>query len=87
MSLLLSQVRASPFNRRLADWSGRIEFVILRTTSSLPVALHLASWQRSYGSLQAGVGMPEKDLHLFDLTRLLAHGCPVKLGDDSGGSA
>jgi hypothetical protein len=27
--------------------------------------------------------MPEKDLHLFDLTRLLAHECPVKPGHDS----
>src|ERR1700688_5002776 len=80
-----SQVRASAMDRRLTDRSGRIEFVILRTTSSLPVALHLASWRRSYGSLQAGVGMPEKDLHLFDQTRLQAHGPGHEARDDSCG--
>jgi hypothetical protein len=27
--------------------------------------------------------MPEKDLHLFDQTRLHAHDCPVKPGNDT----
>ena len=35
--------RASPWNRRLVAALRRIEFVILRTDSSPPVALHVAS--------------------------------------------
>ena len=45
----------------------------LRTGSSPPVALHLASWRRSYVQLQAGVRIPEKDLHLSDQTHLQTH--------------
>jgi len=41
-------VRGSPFRRRLPGRLGRIGFVILRTGRSPPVALHLASWRRSY---------------------------------------
>jgi hypothetical protein len=37
---------------RLTTTTGRIEFVILRTSHSSPVALHLVSRQRSYGRLQ-----------------------------------
>ena len=43
----LGVCRASPLTCRLATTSGRIEFVILRTGRSPPVALHLASRQRS----------------------------------------
>ncbi len=38
--------------RRLATTTGRIEFVILRTSCSPPVALHPASRRRSYFQLQ-----------------------------------
>ena len=43
---------ASPFPSRLATTTGRIAFVILRTSRSPPVALHLASRQRSYVRLR-----------------------------------
>ena len=39
---------ASPEPCRLATTTGRIEFVILRTKRSLPVALHLLLRERSY---------------------------------------
>ena len=42
---------------------GRIEFVILRTDRSSPVALHLASRPRSYVRLQAGERLPGRDFH------------------------
>ena len=73
MGLPPSRVRASPLARRLANRSGRIEFVILRTTSSLPVAPHPASRRRSFGSLQAGVGIPERDSHPSDQLRSRTH--------------
>jgi hypothetical protein len=37
-----SEFRTSPWNRRLVAAPRRIEFVILRTDSSPPVALHAA---------------------------------------------
>ena len=52
------------------DTSGRIEFVILRTGLSPPVAPHPASRRRSYLRLQAGERMPEEDLHLSDISAL-----------------
>jgi hypothetical protein len=61
------------FASRLAARPGRIGFVSLRTARSPPVALHLASWRRSYVRLQAGVCVPEEDFHLSDQTRLQAH--------------
>ena len=48
-------VWTSPLMRRLVAAYGRIVFVILRTASSLPVALHPASRRRSYLQL-SGVG-------------------------------
>ena len=69
----LGRVRVSSFASRLTGQPGRIEFVSLRTTRSPPVALHLASRRRSYDQLQAGVGVPEEDLHLPGQTRLQAH--------------
>ena len=44
---------ASPLTSRLATTTGRIEFVILRTGRSPPVALHPASRRRSYVRLQS----------------------------------
>jgi hypothetical protein len=52
---------------------GRIEFLIVRTGRSPPVALHLASRRRSYSRLQVGEHMPEEDLHLSDNARSRAH--------------
>ena len=43
-----SVIWASPLGCRLAAASGRIRFVILRTSRSPPVALHPASRRRSY---------------------------------------
>ena len=43
---------ASPFASRLATTTGRIEFVILRTSRSPPVALHPLSRGRSYVRLR-----------------------------------
>ena len=48
-----SDFRASPWNRRLAAALRRIEFVHLRTNSSPPVALHVASGRRSYLRLRS----------------------------------
>ena len=48
-----SVVWASPFTRRLAATTGRIEFVILRTSRSPPIALHPLSRGRSYFRLQS----------------------------------
>jgi len=45
-------VVGSPLASRLPDRLGRIRFVILRTGRSPPVALHPASWRRSYYRLQ-----------------------------------
>jgi len=45
--------RASPLGSRLATTRGRIEFVILRTGRSPPVALHPLSRERSYHRLQS----------------------------------
>jgi hypothetical protein len=59
-----TRVWASPFASRLATPSGRIEFVILRTVRSPPVAPHPASRRRSDVWLQTGERMSEKDLHL-----------------------
>jgi hypothetical protein len=43
---------ASPLASRLATATGRIRFVVLRTSRSPPVALHLASRRRSYFRLR-----------------------------------
>ena len=48
-----SEFRTSPWNRRLVAALRRIEFVILRTDSSPPVALHPASRRRSYLRLRS----------------------------------
>ena len=64
-TLPLSVIRyfwASPFARRLASHSGRIEFVILRTGTPSSVALHLVSPQRSYFDLRAGESVPGREL-------------------------
>ena len=72
--------RASPQMRRLADRTGRNGFVILRTALSRPVAFHPSSRRRSYFQLQAGVCMPEEDLHLSGRSRAQAHSSPRKRG-------
>ena len=53
--------QASPSPSRLAATYRRIEFVILRTEGSLPVALHPASRRRSYLQLR-GLGLPRHGL-------------------------
>ena len=67
------RVQASPFGSRLAEVSGRIEFVSLRTGRSPPVALHGASRPRSYRRLQAGERLPGGDFHPSGRVRLQAH--------------
>ena len=67
------RAKTSPLTSRLVVRPGRNGFVILRTGRSPPVALHLASRRRSYFQLQAGVRIPEKDLHLSDQTHLQTH--------------
>ena len=49
--------RTSPSSCRLVVTHRRIEFALLRTASSPPVALHPASQRRSYLRLQ-GLGLP-----------------------------
>lgn len=58
------RVWTSPLASRLAAHPGRIEFVILRTGSSPPVAPHPASQRSNYSQLQAGERLPEEDFHL-----------------------
>src|SRR5262249_43895067 len=53
--------------------TGRNGFALLRAAHSPPVALHPASRRRSYNRLQAGVCLPEEDLHLSGQTRLQTH--------------
>jgi hypothetical protein len=64
---------ASPFASRLATASGRIEFVILPTSSSSPVALHPASGRRGYLRLSKPGHAPSEDFHLTDSLRSQAH--------------
>jgi hypothetical protein len=64
---------ASPFPSRLATTTGRIEFVILRTSLSPPVALHPASQRRSYVRLQSSNSNLDEDFHLVDPIHLQAH--------------
>jgi hypothetical protein len=73
LGFFLTKVWASPYPCRLAANTGRIEFVILRTGSSLPVAPHLVSRRRSNSSLQAGERMPEEDFHLSNQVHFQAH--------------
>jgi hypothetical protein len=54
-----------------ADKPKRVR--ILRAAPSPPVALHPASRRRSYSQLQAGVCLPEEDLHLSGQIRLQTH--------------
>jgi hypothetical protein len=53
--------------------SGRIEFVILPTSSSSPVAPHPASRRRSYLRLSRPGPTPSEDSHLTDSVRSQAH--------------
>ena len=55
------EFRTSPCMSRLVVTPRRIEFVFLRTASSLPVALHPASRRRSYLRLR-GLGLPRHGL-------------------------
>ena len=49
---------------RLAVTPGRIEFVILQTGGSPPVASHPSLRRRSYIRFQTGERMSEEDFHL-----------------------
>ena len=71
----IGSFQASPFSRRLADADSRIEFVILWTGRSPPIAPHLASRQRSYLRLRAGECVPGEDSHLSVRKRSQAHEC------------
>ena len=53
--------QASPSPSKLAAMPRRIEFALLRTASSLPVALHPASLRRSFLLLR-GLGLPRHGL-------------------------
>jgi len=66
-------VRASSWERGLADRRCRNGFVSLRTARSHKVAFHPSSWRRSYFQLQAGVCVPEEDFHLSGRSRAQAH--------------
>ena len=77
LDFFLAEVWASPFPCRLAANTGRIEFVILRTGSSLPVAPHLVSRRRNNSSLQAGERMPEEDFHPSNQVHFQAHQGPT----------
>ena len=64
---------ASPFPSRLATTTGRIEFVILRTSRSPPVAPHPASRRRSYVRLQSSNPNLDRDSHPVDSIHSQAH--------------
>jgi len=64
---------ASPLPSRLATSTGRIEFVNLWTSSSSPIALHLASRRRSYLRLSRSGPTPSGDFHPTDSVRSQAH--------------
>jgi hypothetical protein len=53
-SIPLRGIRLRSFSSRLAPASGRIEFLIVRTSFSFPVALHLRFHGRSYVPLPPG---------------------------------
>ena len=59
----------------------RIEFVILRTASSPPVALHPASQRRSYLRLQ-GLAYPDTDFHRAVCTPSRAHDSRLRGNDE-----
>jgi hypothetical protein len=80
LGFFLTEVWASPYPGRLAANTGRIEFVILRAGSSLPVAPHLVSRRRNNSSLQAGERMPEEDFHLSNQVHFQAHQGPTLVG-------
>jgi hypothetical protein len=65
VGFLFAQVEASPFHCRLASQRGRIEFAFATDDS---VRLPLLSTQPRGDAVtvgyQAGVGLPEEDLHL-----------------------
>jgi hypothetical protein len=73
LGFFLAEVWASPNPGRLAAITGRIEFVILRTGSSLPVAPHPVSRRRNNSSLQAGERMPKEDFHPSNQVHFQAH--------------
>src|SRR5271156_6633389 len=83
LDFLLAEVWASPYPCRLAANTGRIEFVILRTGSSLPVAPHLVSRRRNNSSLQAGERLPEEDFHPSNHVHFQAHEPPHSCGGRS----
>ena len=77
--------QASPCNRTLAVTPCRIEFVIVRTASSPPVALHPASRQRSYFRLRGAWAYPDTDFHHAVCTPSRAHDCRAALRNDGAG--
>ena len=70
-----SDFRTSPWHRRLAAALRRIEFVILRTDTSPPVAPHLASRRRSYLRLRS-CGFLRHGLYRADVAPSRAR-CPL----------
>ena len=65
--------RLRPSGAGSPDAPGRIEFVILRTGRSPPVASHPASRRRGYSRLQAGERIPGADSHRSDHAHSQAH--------------
>ena len=78
--------RTSPRMSRLVATSRRIEFVILRTASSLPVALHPASRRRSYLRLR-GLGLPRHGLSPCGYRAFTGALIPAQAGIQSGARA
>ena len=78
---------ASPFASRLATTTGRIEFVILRTSRSPPVALHPLSRGRSYVRLRGSNPTSTGTLTLpiqYTHKRTRGRACPPRNGGVSG---
>jgi hypothetical protein len=91
MGFPFARVEASPLRRGLASQRGRIEFAFATDDSvRLPLLSTPPRGDAVTVSYQAGVGLPEEDLHLPELNTLArarlpgrAGGPPWLLGKDS----
>ena len=81
MGFLFAQVEASPFHRRLASQCGRIEFTCVTDDSvRLPLLSTPPRGDAVTVGYQAGVGLPEEDLHLLEQNALARARWPGKRG-------
>ena len=81
MGFLFAQVETSPFDRRLASQRGRIEFAFATDDSvRLPLLSTPPHGDAVTVGYQAGVGLPEEDLHLLEQNTLASKYPPAEPG-------